>query len=506
VASLSLATDLAVGQPLEHGLRRTLLAIWLGEELGLEPEDLSTTYYVALLGSVGCIVDGAVFSEFVQDEISMRADMVLLDPTRHMEVTAFFLRWVGDGDWPLRRLRKLIALSSQQQAVCRDVAMQIGGLLDLGPAIRAALGQCEEHWNGKGPVLGLQGEEIHLAARLFLLCHDAEVFNRVGGTDAAMSVVKERAGRVYDPRMATYFGRLGPALLARLQAVSVWDAALASEPEPVRQLTSSDLDDVARKVANFVDVRCPFTVGHSTAVAALAENAAGKLGLSANEAWTLRLAGLLHDLGRAGVPASAWNKSSALTDAEWQRMQRHPSLSELVLARSASLGHVAALAGLHHERLDGSGYRAMSAASLPLAARILMAADMYQTKLEARPHRASLTPQAAMDVLSKEVETGKLDREAVNAVLTAAGQPPVRRPRSLPAGLSEREAEVLSLAVRGLSNRQIADALVLSPKTVGRHIESIYSKIGVSTRVGATLFAMQHGLATELSSTAAKLG
>jgi HD-GYP domain-containing protein (c-di-GMP phosphodiesterase class II) len=235
-------------------------------------------------------------------------------------------------------------------------------------------------------------------------------------------------------------------------------------------------------------------VGHSPGVAALAQGAARKLGLSGGEATSLRQAGLLHDLGRAGVPASAWNKAEPLSNEQWERMRRHPSLTELVLARSNALGHLGTLAGLHHERLDGSGYRGISAASLPVTARILAVADTYQTKLEPRPHREAMTPGRAADELLNQARAGKLDGVVVDAVLAAAGQQPQRAKRQLPAGLSEREAEVLCLAVRGLSNRQIAEALVVSPKTVGHHLENIYGKIGVSTRVGATLFALQHGL------------
>jgi putative nucleotidyltransferase with HDIG domain len=259
-------------------------------------------------------------------------------------------------------------------------------------------------------------------------------------------------------------------------------------------LTPAEFDEVAHRVANFIDMRSPYTVGHSPAVAVLAGRAARKLGLADAEANSLRQAGLLHDLGRAGVPVSAWNKTERLSDEEWDRMRQHPSLTELVLSRSKALGHLGTLAGMHHERLDGSGYRGMSAASLPVTARILAAADCYQTKLEPRPYREAMKPDKAAAELRGLVTTGKLDREAVDAVLAAAGYQPESVKRHLPAGLSEREAEVLQLAVRGLSNRQIAEALVVSPKTVGHHLESIYSKIGVSTRVGATLFALQHGL------------
>jgi DNA-binding NarL/FixJ family response regulator len=121
-------------------------------------------------------------------------------------------------------------------------------------------------------------------------------------------------------------------------------------------------------------------------------------------------------------------------------------------------------------------------------------ADAYQTKLEVRPHRPALSPLRAAEALNERVGDEKLDGDVVSAVLAATGHRRERPPVPSPAGLSEREVEVLRLAVQGLTNRQIADLLVLSPKTVGHHIENIYSKIGVSTRVGATLFALNHGL------------
>src|SRR5215207_9307598 len=150
--------------------------------------------------------------------------------------------------------------------------------------------------------------------------------------------------------------------------------------------------------------------------------------------------------------------------------------------------------GLHHERLDGSGYRAVPAAFQPVAARVLAVADTYQTRIERRPHRRAMSPDQAAHSIRSQAEQGQLDRDVVGTLLRAAGQvtPPVKRMHASP--LTERELEVLRLAVRGLSNREIAEVLVLSPKTVGHHIQHIYDKIGVSTRVGATLFALQHGL------------
>jgi DNA-binding NarL/FixJ family response regulator len=180
-----------------------------------------------------------------------------------------------------------------------------------------------------------------------------------------------------------------------------------------------------------------------------------------------------------------------------ERMRKHASFTELLLTRSSSLGHLGMLAGLHHERLDGSGYRGVRASFLPVAARVLAAADTYHTKLEPRPHRGALTPEAAAEELQRQVQQGRLDGEAASAVIAATRAFTPQQRHTWPQGLTDREVDVLRLAVQGLSNRDIAAILVVSPKTVSHHIQHIYDKIGVSTRVGATLFAMQHHLLAE---------
>lgn len=97
VGCLSLATDLATGQPLEHALRRALLAVWLGEELGLASAELSDVYYVALPGTVGCAIEGTVFARFGTDDIALSAEVVTVDPSRPLEVAAFGLKNFGAG-------------------------------------------------------------------------------------------------------------------------------------------------------------------------------------------------------------------------------------------------------------------------------------------------------------------------------------------------------------------------------------------------------------------------
>jgi DNA-binding NarL/FixJ family response regulator len=163
-----------------------------------------------------------------------------------------------------------------------------------------------------------------------------------------------------------------------------------------------------------------------------------------------------------------------------------------MLSRSSALAPLAQLAGMHHERVDGSGYhRGAPAVAQSRAARILATADVYQALIAERPHRQAMSPDAAARVL--EAQPG-LDRDAVTAVLEAAGQRAGRGRQPWPAGLSDREVEVLRLLSRGRSMREIADVLFISPSTVHTHIAHIYEKVGVSTRASAALFAMENGL------------
>ena len=506
IAALSLATDLGMGQPMDHALRRCLLAVRLGEALGLDERALRDVYYVGLVCSVGCTIKLQEFTHWFQDEISAAGKSATLDPRESLPAAMFLLRHVGYGEPPLRRARKVMsALAFGEQEyhrssiTCHETCMSFGEMLGFDPSIRSALGQMHERWDGRGVPRGLRGEEMALAARIAHMAGDIEVFHRLGGVEAAIAMVRRRASKSYDPKIAQRFRQQASQLLAEVETEAIWETVLAAEPAPHQWITERQLDSVARAMAHFVDVKSLYTVNHSTGVAELSEAAARGLGLSDIEVAAVRRAGLLHDLGRIGVPVGIWDKRGPLTEAEWERVRMHPYLTERVLARSAALGKLGALGALHHERLDGSGYhRGVAAPSIPTAARILAASDFFHTKIEPRPHRPALTLEAASEEATREAQAGRLDREAVNAVLGAAGQRQLPRRRMLPAGLSDRELEVLRLVARGRSIHDMAKILYISPKTVGHHIQHIYGKIGVSSRVAATLFAMRHGLLNEV--------
>jgi HD-GYP domain-containing protein (c-di-GMP phosphodiesterase class II) len=276
-----------------------------------------------------------------------------------------------------------------------------------------------------------------------------------------------------------------------------WDTVIDAEPSLSIALSPQQCDDALLAISRFVDLKSPFTLGHSTAVAELAAAAGRHLGLAEDEVQLLYRSGLVHDFGRLGVSNSIWDKRGPLGAGEWERVRMHPYFTERMLQQSPTLEPLARIAVQHRERLDGTGYpRGLSGSAISTHARILGAADAYQAMREPRSYRQARTPAVAADELRADVRGGLLDGDAVEAVLAAAGHRVLRR-REGPAGLTAREVEVLRLVAYGLSNKEIATRLVITPKTAGNHIEHIYEKIGTSNRAGASLFAVRQGLLPE---------
>jgi HD-GYP domain-containing protein (c-di-GMP phosphodiesterase class II) len=357
-----------------------------------------------------------------------------------------------------------------------------------------ALQHSFERWDGKGIPNGRAGEQIDAVMRIVHIADDAEVYLRVGGADAAMDMLRSRRGTEFDPALVDLFCANTGGLVDELEAIDSWDAITSDDSALGPELTEGELTGVLQVFGDYADLKSPSRLGHSRGVAQLAAEGANRLGLPAAEVTRLERAALVHDLGVIGVSTGVWDKPGPLSSSERERVRTHPYLTERVLARPPQLASIGGLAGLHHERVDGSGYpRGLHGDALSMAARVIAAADVCNAVSQARPHRRELNAAEAATLLRDEVTAGLLDGEAVNAVLGAAGHRVRRRP-GLPSGLTPREVEVLALLARGVPNKVIAERLSLSARTVRSHIEHVYAKIGVSTRGAAAMFAMRHGL------------
>lgn len=503
VAALSLGVDLGFGQPMEHVLRQCLIALRLADELGIPEHERACVYYTALLVNVGCHSDAHEQAKWFGDDIALKAGKYDHEP-RSIQSTLSGMRMLGAGHPPLHRFRLGLefAISGRREVdgmIAHHAAMArtLGEQLGLADEVLAALAASYERWDGRGWPGALRGEDVPLASRIAQVAEFVEVANRLGGPDAARGLARERRGKQFDPAIADLLAADGDRILSGLDAVGTWGAVIDAEPALAVVLAGERFDAALAAIANFVDLKSPYFLGHALAVSDLAAEAGAAMGLDDAGRRTLRRAGLVHDLGRLGVSNAIWDKRGPLAAGEWERVRLHPYLTERMLSQSDALAALAAIAVQHRERLDGSGYpRGLSGAGISMPARVLGAADAYQAMREPRPHRAALSADAAAVELRAEVRRGRLDPDAVEAVLGSAGHRVLRRPEGL-AGLTQREVEVLRLVARGLSNREIAERLVISPKTVGNHVEHIYRKIDASTRAGAGLFAMRHGLLPE---------
>ena len=499
IGALCLATDLGMGFPFEHGLQTTLVASRLADRLGVDPATASQAYYACMLSHAGCTTDAHVTAEIFGASLTTHLNPVLYGSQR--EVLTGLMRALPEPESPapvraLQVARGFPRLARVQRphftAMC-EVAQMLADGVGLPSSTAGLLAHLTERWDGKGPLRRAKGEEIPLPMRIVHAAVDATFQRWLSGVERAARLAGERAGGGLDPEVAACLADDAEEILALDPEGSAWEEVLACEPEPRLTLQGEAIDRALSTMGGFADLISPYLTGHSAGVAELAAAAAKRCRLDATRAATVRRAALIHDLGRVAIGARTWQRAGPLTPGEWEQVRLHPYQTERVISRSPLLSTLAPVAGAHHERLDGSGYhRGSSAPELSLPARLLAAADAFHAMCEPRPHREPVGPKSAAEHLGREASAGRLDPDAVTAVVEAAGERVPRLER--PAGLTEREAEVLGMLARGLQTKQVARALGISVKTADSHIQHAYRKVGVSTRAAATLFAMQHGL------------
>jgi HD-GYP domain-containing protein (c-di-GMP phosphodiesterase class II) len=504
--ALAYATDLATGHSRDFALRSCLLGMGLAEAAGLDDHQRRNVYHQALLRYIGCNADTHLLASAFGDEIALRRDLQRIDIGNKSELVETITRAITRtfADAPPAELAKAVerGLAEAMQVSVPilaghcEVAQRIAERIGLSDEIRENLGQLYERWDGKGLPRGLAGNAVKLPVRLVTLAQDAIALTEAHGFETMTTMIAKRAGGAYEPELADLFLAHAERLLAGLDRPVDRETILALEPVPHAVLGEDACEEAYLAIADMIDMRMPFTFGHSRAVAALADAAGKSLGLPAADIRTVRWAAYTHDIGELAIPVSIWMRPGALTERETDAARLHPYHGERALASLGGEGKsIAALVLRHHERLDGSGYhRYARATDLSAAARILAAAETFQTAREARPYRAASSDAAAAAKLRGAVREGKLCHDAAEAVLACAGQPARRETTERLAGLTPREIEVLRLIAAGHTAKEAARQLEIAPKTADNHIQNLYSKIGVTTRAAAALYALERGL------------
>ncbi|NNU27212.1 HD domain-containing phosphohydrolase [Isoptericola sediminis] len=498
-AALCLATDLGMGFPWAHGLEATAATMRLCDVAGADEAVRRQAYFLSLLAYAGCAADATVKAEFFGGPITESIVDVIWGTRR--EQMGVVLRSLPDPGAPVpaavgqtvARLPRAVAHEPREQLALCEVAQHLSRHLGLD-GVADDLHHLTDRWDGSGVLGRGRGEEIPTALRIVLVARDAAHQASVGGSGYAADVIADRAGRAHDPWVAGMLVRHHHEILGEPhEQGATWDEVLAAEPGTPREIPAEQVDDAVATLGELADVVGPAWAGRSRAVAALAGDAAELAGLDPAEVRHVRRAALLQDVGRISVPARIWHAHRTLSAEDREHVRLHPYFTERVCAASPFLRDLARDAVCHHERLDGSGYhRGLPAAALGVPARLLAAADAMRSACETPPHGRGLSRAAAVYALGRDVREGRLDAEAVAAVVEAAGlePPPLHRP----AGLTEQESRVVGLVARGLATKQVARTLGISPKTADQHLQHAYRKIGVSSRAAVALFAAEHGL------------
>jgi len=496
---LSAIGDVGRGREPGQAARTCFIACRLARSVDADEETVQQSFYAALLQHIGCVAhahDTGALDGGRNIEVNAAADET--DFSRPADILNRFLVELSPEAGLLKRLGLTLPARRMGRVLYQtscEVAESTARRIGLPEGVQATVRHLSEWYNGKGGFLGRKGEEIPLAARIVPAAFTASLFDLLAGPDAAVAALRARAARVIDPAVAEAFSRDGANILAELAAVDLLRRLPDEEPEPPLRVPDGAIDEIAVAFGEAVDLKAPFTHGSARRAFELAGAAGSALGLEDAVVAQARRAAALRDIGKAAISNAVIEKAGPLTELEWEAVRLHAYHSERVLSRSPALASEAALAGMHHERLDGSGYhRGAVGSSIPMAARVIAATDALVAMTQPRPYRPAMSLDQACETLGRDARGGRFDSDAVSGAVAAAHGAGGRILRAAPAGLTDRQIEVLRLIAEGLSNRQIAERLVVSPRTAEHHVQDIYLKIGTSSRAAAALFALEHQL------------
>jgi putative nucleotidyltransferase with HDIG domain len=427
VSALSAALDLTEGQPMGHAVRSCILGMRIAQELQLPASDSSDLYYALLLKDAGCSSNSARMHQILgSDDLRAKREVKFEDWTKpSLSGLRYLMRNVLPGSSFATRLIKAVELGLAQNRNNAEVigarcerGAEIARKIGLSQASAEAIRSLDEHWSGQGYPEHRKGQEIPILARIMNVSQTLEVFSSTRGPAEAVRVIAERSGSWFDPEIVNIAGTLehDTKLWERVQSPNAREYVVEMEPGIAVRASAERIDNICRAFAEVIDAKSPYTFTHSMGVAEAAVDMSEGLGLDPGAVSMVRRAALLHDVGKLGVSNAILEKPGKLTADEWSAMKMHPAYTKQILQKIRGFEQLAEVAGAHHERLDGTGYpEGMTAHQLPIAARIICVADVYQALTEKRPYREGLPAQTVYDILDKDAST-RLDPECLAAL------------------------------------------------------------------------------------------
>jgi HD-GYP domain-containing protein (c-di-GMP phosphodiesterase class II) len=432
LGALSHALDMVEGQPAGHCVRCCWIALHIGHEIGLTDTQISELYYAVLLKDLGCSSNAArICKLFLADDVTFKRDIKTINDSLP-EALRFVLSHTGLQSGLAERFRTIVHVFLYSGEISRELietrchrGADIARRMRFSEPVALGIQNLDEHWDGGGQPIGLRGTAIPIYSRIALMAQVIDVFLTANGIDAACQEVKRRAGKWFDPDIAAAFERAAarPEFWDTLLSDGLQEALFSLEP--ARLIVSVDedyLDDIAAAFAKVIDSKSPYTAGHSERVTLFTDLIAEQLGLSADRRRWLKRAALLHDIGKLGVSNSILDKPDKLDADEWVAMKMHAAHTETILSRIAAFGDLAAVAGAHHERLDGKGYpHGLAGDQIALESRIITVADIFDALTAERPYRAAMPVSKALEIMTSMVDTA-IDEDCFDALRRALAQ------------------------------------------------------------------------------------
>jgi HD-GYP domain-containing protein (c-di-GMP phosphodiesterase class II) len=431
ISALTYALDITEGQPEGHAIRSCMIGMRIARLIGLSDDDQSALYYALLLKDLGCSSNAAKMCWlFKADDRQIKRDVKLIDWTKMVRNGMFALKNANAGASWFEKIKSVIEMAKRGPDEGRELIQvrcergaDITRMLGFPDATAEAILGLDEHWNGNGHPLGLKGEQIPLLGRICCIAQTAEVFAAKYGFRHALQIIKRRSGTWFDPELvdAIYATRHDTGFWEQIKQDTIDQQVRLVEPiDKVRLVNSEMLGRIALAFSQVVDAKSPWTYRHSEGVSIISYGIAQTLNLPVEKQNEIRLAGLLHDIGKLGVSNLILDKPAKLNDEEYEQMKAHTTYTHKILGRVSCFKAFADYASAHHERVDGKGYhRGLKDERLPIEARILAVADVTEALAAKRPYRDSMPSERIIDILQGDI--GKaFDGRCVEALLDYA--------------------------------------------------------------------------------------
>ncbi len=367
------------------------------------------------------------------DERSAKCEIKNQDWTRVSIETLKYLKRHVRPDRPAReRLVEVLRMAARREEQSKELiatrcerGASIVHKMGFPDATAQAILNLDEHWNGKGSPRHARGEEIPLYSQVMNLAQTLEVYHALHGPAEALDVARRRSGRWFSPELVRIVVSWGEDSEIWREASSEQAGQTVEEMAPDQDSITVDeerLDAICEAFADVIDAKSPFTYRHSAGVAQAAVAMGLEMGFDRPALTTLRRAALLHDIGKLSVSNAILEKPGRLTAAEWEVVRKHPYYTEKILEKAPVFSDFAVMAASHHEKLDGSGYhRALKSSQLPLPARALAVADIYDALAADRPYRKGMPLERVLSII-KEDAPQQLDADCVEALKIAVSR------------------------------------------------------------------------------------